>query len=518
MLAEYIEDAMTKAQIEPEMADGTHRGSIPGFVGVCAAATTEADCRAELKAVLEGWVIFRASRGLKLPELGSEAPIIPTAEVNNQRLQTINQLEQQIEALKLELGGIKNPTTIWNYVYRFNEWYKNYFSLLTVAIGALAVIIGFWLYRVNPIQTYQDNLTKELATNYFSDLGDKFMNYGEFGAAAEVYQNALDVDKYDLRANSGLRAAQIFVPPKGEAFLDPNVVGVRLSHLRQSLGSKPEYAHLVLDSEGLNLRLGRNCSGARAKFEQAIKQKPSFVDAYNQLATTQLFIDSVDIAAVTANFEKARDNDPDQVQIYAPTLRDLGYCYLLLGRLDEAIQFLEDAYNRLQRAEISIKLGDAYRAKGNLEKAIYFHQLSLDGIESVAQKDEELYLGTATFVYLLEVPPEQKKAFIAIATKEQYKTLALYALSFDYALRGDTEQKTGQSKEATRDLAEASRRFDEAYKLDTNFLYSKYSEQGLRVSRGSASMSGATGWLNDRIKTLSSVKPVDDRVSKMCDK
>jgi predicted RNase H-like HicB family nuclease len=248
MLVEYIQAAMNQAIIVPEMADGTYLGNIPGFVGVCATATTKDGCRANLQAALEEWVIFRTSRGLQLPNISNVTPSIPGSEINNQRLERINKLEKEIEDLRLELGGIRRPKTLRNQTYRFNEWYKNYFSLLSVVIGAIAIGVGFWLYRVNPIQKYQDNLTKEVATDYYRDLGDRFMNYGEFDGAAEVYQNALDVDKYDVRANSGLRTAQIFQPPKGDVFFRSNC------YRRTHLSSSPKFrkqARIRLSSVGL---------------------------------------------------------------------------------------------------------------------------------------------------------------------------------------------------------------------------------------------------------------------------
>jgi tetratricopeptide (TPR) repeat protein/predicted RNase H-like HicB family nuclease len=506
MLVEYILAVMKKAVVLPNMEDGTFTGEIPGFSGLTSTATSEEDCRESLQKVLEQWVVFRASQDLDLPDISGLRIDIPKSEINTRRLERIQQLEREIEAIRLEIGGINKPATFWSKADRLNTWYKNYFPLITACIGVIVIVIAYFVYRVKPWQTYQDNLTKQVVTDYYRELGDRFMNYGEFDAAAEAYQEALNIDKYDTKSNTGLRTAQIFQPQKGDAFSSPVATDVRLVALYQTLGNKKEYAHLVLNSEGINLRRQRDCSGAKDKFQQAINRNASFVDAYNQLGYTNLILDEVDIGVATANFESARDRDPNHSQVYAPTLRDLGYCYLVQGRVDEAIQYLSEAHNRLGRAEISIKLGDAYRNQRNLQQAHYYHQLSLDGIDNVVEADERYYLGPATFVYLLE--GKSQKAFVQAEDRNQYKVLALYTLSFDNAL--------------DKDFAQASRRFDEAFKLDANHLYSKfvaYQIQSLKTVPGLIPSDGQIMiWFDRRLKGLNSIEPFDERVSKMCDK
>ncbi|MFZ0751378.1 MAG: tetratricopeptide repeat protein, partial [Pyrinomonadaceae bacterium] len=258
----------------------------------------------------------------------------------------------------------------------------------------------------------------------------------------------------------------------------------------------------------INLRRRKDCSGASAKFRQATELNPLFVDGYNELGYTNLILDSSDIGEATANFEKAKASDPDQHQVYSPTLRNLGYCYFVQGRFEDAIKSLSEAYNRLQRAEISIKLGDAYRSIGDLKRAVFYHQLSLDGIERVIDANEQYYLGTATFVYLPQNrEPPTAKAFVQIADRDQYRIVALYTLSLDEAL----EEKFDQ----------ASRRFEKAYKLDSNHLYGQFfaheiqrlKTAGSRLSINEEIMK----WFDDKLEKLS-VEPKDDRVSNMCDK
>ena len=70
MLSEYLDAAMRQARYEILTDDGTFYGEIPGFDGVYANATTLEDCRDDLRAVLEEWLLLRVSRGLPIPAAG----------------------------------------------------------------------------------------------------------------------------------------------------------------------------------------------------------------------------------------------------------------------------------------------------------------------------------------------------------------------------------------------------------------------------------------------------------------
>lgn len=70
MITEYIQVAMRKAKYEILDGDEGFYGEIPGFKGVWASANNLEDCRDELADALETWLLFRISRGLKVPAVG----------------------------------------------------------------------------------------------------------------------------------------------------------------------------------------------------------------------------------------------------------------------------------------------------------------------------------------------------------------------------------------------------------------------------------------------------------------
>jgi predicted RNase H-like HicB family nuclease len=69
MLTKYLEAAMRHAHYEILRDDQTYYGEIPECEGVYANAPTLEECRSELEAVLEDWLLFRIYKNLPLPKI-----------------------------------------------------------------------------------------------------------------------------------------------------------------------------------------------------------------------------------------------------------------------------------------------------------------------------------------------------------------------------------------------------------------------------------------------------------------
>ena len=70
MITQYIQAAMRKAKYEILEGNEGYYGEIPGFQGVWANAPTLEGCRDDLADALETWLLFRISRGMKIPTVG----------------------------------------------------------------------------------------------------------------------------------------------------------------------------------------------------------------------------------------------------------------------------------------------------------------------------------------------------------------------------------------------------------------------------------------------------------------
>ena len=69
MLTLYLDAAMGKAHYEILAGGEGYFGSIPDLQGVWANATTLEGCRAELKEVLEEWVLLGLKKGHLIPAI-----------------------------------------------------------------------------------------------------------------------------------------------------------------------------------------------------------------------------------------------------------------------------------------------------------------------------------------------------------------------------------------------------------------------------------------------------------------
>ncbi len=67
MLTEYLSAAMHKAHYELLPDDKVYYGEVPGFQGVYATATTLEECREELLATLEDWLLLSIHKNLPVP-------------------------------------------------------------------------------------------------------------------------------------------------------------------------------------------------------------------------------------------------------------------------------------------------------------------------------------------------------------------------------------------------------------------------------------------------------------------
>ncbi|MBM3261259.1 type II toxin-antitoxin system HicB family antitoxin [Candidatus Kaiserbacteria bacterium] len=66
MLTEFVTKKMTSARFK-KLADGTYFGEIPSLRGVWANEKTMPMCRAELREVLEEWLVLQLHAGVRVP-------------------------------------------------------------------------------------------------------------------------------------------------------------------------------------------------------------------------------------------------------------------------------------------------------------------------------------------------------------------------------------------------------------------------------------------------------------------
>jgi predicted RNase H-like HicB family nuclease len=71
MLMQYLQEALARAHYEIINDETLFYGEIPDLPGVWATGLTLEDCRRNLAAALEDWLLFSLAKGLPIPPLGT---------------------------------------------------------------------------------------------------------------------------------------------------------------------------------------------------------------------------------------------------------------------------------------------------------------------------------------------------------------------------------------------------------------------------------------------------------------
>ena len=69
MFSEFVNAAMSRARFEKIKDRQPYYGEIPECKGVWATGKTLAECKKNLREVLEGWIFVRISKGMPVPSV-----------------------------------------------------------------------------------------------------------------------------------------------------------------------------------------------------------------------------------------------------------------------------------------------------------------------------------------------------------------------------------------------------------------------------------------------------------------
>lgn len=133
--------------------------------------------------------------------------------------------------------------------------------------------------------------------------------------------------------------------------------------LASALERMPENVELLYDHAMAAERLDR-LDVTEASLRRLISLRPDHAHAYNALGYT-LADRGLRLEEAQSLIEKALELSPDDGQI----LDSMGWVLFRRGRTDEAIEYLEKAWQRLPDAEIGAHLGEALWRAGRFEEA-----------------------------------------------------------------------------------------------------------------------------------------------------
>ena len=77
MLLQYLQSALESAHYEIIEDEEPFYGEVPPLAGVWATGRSLEECRRNLAAAIENWVLFSIAKGLPIPALGQVAIHLP---------------------------------------------------------------------------------------------------------------------------------------------------------------------------------------------------------------------------------------------------------------------------------------------------------------------------------------------------------------------------------------------------------------------------------------------------------
>ncbi|HLL73780.1 MAG TPA: tetratricopeptide repeat protein [Pyrinomonadaceae bacterium] len=457
---DYADAVMRTAQYSVLPESGGYIGVVPGFHGVYARGGDEAACAKRLREVLEEWIAFRASRNLEMPSVGGLN--LTREEVEGYVLlkSKLESLEREVEALRGELG-IPSSGSRHTRLGAFSKWYSSHFTLISSALGLVALLLAYFVYNVDPFESYREASEKKTSgdivkntAEYYRAFGDMMMDGMDEPAAEQAYKKALEVNASNSKARGGLLLSQFlrsdsdFATQGGAALLP-----AKIKLLEDSFELKEDRRLLRL--QALLYRNAGQEQRALDIFRDCTRLHPKHFPCQLELGFTYMHEKVFNLKEAIAAFRKAVELEPGR----GLAQYNLGYSYLLNLELDNAIEHLKESAKLRDHFGTFIGLGNAYLYKGDIREAHRYYEKALSKFGQPGFDKTGFIPAYARYHFMPVRQGDQtsvnnSRAFYA---PDDFKALAHYSMSFACAREGKFD--------------EANSHFTEAGKLDKDGGY-----------------------------------------------
>ncbi len=369
-------------------------------------------------------------------------------------------LEGELTLLKADLAPTTEPHPLLataGSVLKFGEDHSTFVALIGTII--FAGFIYFYFGIDYYFGSYREIADKKRLSEFYRNLGDRMMILNEWEPAEAAYRNALEINPINVEASLGIAKASVFQPLKGQQFVPPYLIEVKIDSL---IANNPRPDAQLVFLKGVNQRNQGHEEASRKLFAEAIEIDPEFVGSHIALGYSLMCISDIEKAFVC--FQKAFDLD----QSYPFANANLGICHLLTLQLDDAVKYFDLSLRGNPDLFSTIGLGDAQRYRGNFREALSLHLYAVNALNRKGIENER-YVSGDWLRNFMPLKPGDKVTIlrsVQATTFEQKKTIALYALAFDQAIDGD--------------LTAAQKTFSEAMALDQDRTYRLFVENQIQ--------------------------------------
>jgi tetratricopeptide (TPR) repeat protein len=356
----------------------------------------------------------------------------------------ITDLEEELASLK----SIAAPPRPLSLLRRLPGFLLTYWVLLSFAGAIVTAVFAKYAFHYDFFEQYEDAARKKQISELHSKLGDRLLARAQWEGAADAYGEALKVNPHNVQATVGLAAARVFLPSGRQKYAFPDIVDVKLQHLRELDPPAPLYIVRFLEG-ARNIDKG-DYKAAResllASISASIAEKKEFAGGHIYLAYVEQKQRHLE-AAIEHN-RKAVELDPQNPD----ALNNLGFLYVVTGRYDEAVKYLSDSYSISPALLTGINLGDALRYRRQFKQAMQMHELVLQSAKRV-ERDYDPFWSPGGWLYNY-MPQDGDSGWITrsidVQTTEQKLAILHLALALDYAINGAFPEAERELREALK--------------------------------------------------------------------
>lgn len=328
----------------------------------------------------------------------------------------------------------------------FSNW--GFFAFVLTLCFALWAYVR---YGVGYFESQKNISLTKRSSDFYRQLGDKLMLYGEFVAAKDAYGTALKVNPSNIDATRGALKIQAREPLEGQQLIIPEVADLRIRSLKELLKFDEKrglagffgFLKARVDSEDFFIdflegelsQLQDENAKAKAFYRMSLEKNPGFIYGYIALAT--LDYASQDYDAAIATLETAERQDPNSALV----LNTLGACHMIKANFTQARQLFAKSWKISPYLSTILNLAEADRYLGNAESALYIDYASLQLVSNDQNEKERIVADDIIFGFMPEKSGEKAPARnTTISSMDQKKMAVYYALSLDHALKGESDK------------------------------------------------------------------------------
>ena len=308
---------------------------------------------------------------------------------SNKLLKRIQDIEQELVSLRSEMA----PRRSWGKVFGKGAMFLvSYWALMSFLAAVATATYVKYAFNIDYFESYRNASAVKRLSEFHRQMGDEMFLRNNWKQALASYKAATASNPANTAAALGEVKASVFIPEAGQKFIDPSISATRIKKLRELYPNDPQVSFLEVVQAFQNGQTDQSL----AKCDEVLARHKTFPGGY--VFKSYLQQSKADFKGAVATLETLLTFDSENGQAHS----NLGYCYLLTGRIPEAMKHLELGLVHYPCMLNAISLAEACRMAGDLTRADGFIAFAERGFNVPGAEDEYFASGQWLWNFLPE--------------------------------------------------------------------------------------------------------------------